>query len=169
LECYTQALQRLQLALDAVSKPQKDIIDLTAKVELMTKKIEALQKQVDNMGGVIPILSAHAAYAITTETIDLRGFPNPNCHELPPPAGLGKFMQCTLPKPAPGPGRIIGAVFGRSPGCSGCSFEIGTVTSYNEDGGSMFVYRPAIDAGGHNQPWEWIFEILVVREIPPGK
>ena len=32
LDCYTQAVQQLQSALDAVKKPQQDIIDLTAKV-----------------------------------------------------------------------------------------------------------------------------------------
>jgi len=171
LDCYTQALQHLQAALDAVKKPQQDIIALTARVNDLTKKNEALQRQVDDLNKQMPILSGHPAYGISIEKIDLRGIPNPHCKELPLPTGVGKFMRCDLPKPAPAPGRIISAVLGRSPEseCSGCSFEIGTVTAYNEDGGSMFVYRPAIDAGGHNQPWEWVFEIVVVRELPSGR
>jgi hypothetical protein len=46
LACYTEALHLLQTALDTVTQPQKEIIDLNTKIGELSKKNDDLEKRV---------------------------------------------------------------------------------------------------------------------------
>ena len=75
-ECYTQALQRLQAALDAVSKPQQDVTAFTAKFETRAGIIENdLKKEADDrisalkmLEGKVPQLALAGIEIITDHT-----------------------------------------------------------------------------------------------------